>query len=281
MRARVAAQPKPAGIRKEETYRVQVLDRALTIINALAARKQDMGLADLAAAVGIHKSTVHRIVITLERERILDRHPQTGNYRLGLRLFELGSAAVSRFDIRERGRRHLEKLVYDTEETGHLCVMDQGEVLYLDKLEPTRSVRLSCTIGHRNPVHCTAVGKAMMSWMPEYEVDAIIRKRGLAKFTSRTLITPAELKSDLRVCHERGYAIDDEEHEEGVRCIAAPVMDHFGYPTAALSVSSPSFRITHAKVPVLAEFVCKAAMALSSEWGYTPKQPEVLAEAAG
>jgi DNA-binding IclR family transcriptional regulator len=276
----VKTQVKTAPEQKRETYKVQVLDRAVAIIDAIAAKKQDMSLAELAVTVNIHKSTVHRIVMILERERILDRHPETGSYRLGLRLFELGSAAVARFDVRERGRRHLEKLVYDTEETGHLCVMDKGEVLYLDKLEPTRSVRLSCTIGHRNPAHCTAVGKAMMSYMPEYEVDAILNKRGMAKFTSKTLVTPAELKNDLRICRERGYAIDDEEHEEGVRCVAAPVMDHFGYPTAALSLSAPSFRITHAKVPILAEFVCKAAMALSREWGYTPTQPEELVEAA-
>jgi DNA-binding IclR family transcriptional regulator len=263
---------KVASKKTRTPYRVQVLDRSLAILNALASTREDASLARIAEMVGVHKSTVHRIVLTLERERIIERHPETGHYRLGLRLFELGSLAVARFDIRDRGRIHLEKLVYDTEETGHLCVMDQGEVLYLDKLEPARSVRLSSSIGRRNPAHCTAVGKAIMAWMPESEVDAIIRKHGLARFTSKTLITPAELKSDLRVTRDRGYAIDDEEHEDGVRCVAAPVMDHFGLATAALSVSAPSFRITMAKVPVLAQSVSRAALDLSREWGFHPQE---------
>ena len=268
--------PKPLAT----GYRVQVLERSLAILNALANSHQDASLAEIAATVRLHKSTVHRILMTLERERIVEKHPETGHYRLGLRLFELGSIAVSRFDIRERGRLHVEKLVYDTEETVHLCVMDQGEVLYIDKLEPARSVRLSSSIGRRNPAHCTAVGKAMMAFMPEHEVDAIIRKHGLQRFTSKTVVTPAELKSDLKICRERGYAIDDEEHEEGVRCVAAAVMDHFGSPTAALSVSAPSFRITLAKVPMLAEFVCKASAELSREWGYAPREEKRVARAA-
>jgi IclR family acetate operon transcriptional repressor len=135
---------------------------------------------------------------------------------------------------------------------------------------------MSSTIGRRNPAHCTAVGKAIMACLPEYEVDTIIKKHGLPRFTPKTLVTPAELKSDLKVCRQRGYAIDDEEHEEGVRCVAAPVMDHFGFPTAALSLSAPSFRITIAKVPMLAEFVCRAAMALSREWGYVPKEDQLM-----
>ena len=275
------SQRKPVSKQTRSPYRVQVLDRSLAILNALAASREDASLAEIAGKVGIHKSTVHRIVMTLERERIIEKHPETGHYRLGLRLFELGSIAVARFDIRDRGRAHLEKLVYDTEETGHLCVMDQGEVLYLDKLEPARSVRLSSSIGRRNPAHCTAVGKAIMSYKPESEVDAIVKKHGLPRFTHKTLVTPAELKSDLRLCRQRGYAIDDEEHEEGVRCVAAAVMDHFGIPTAALSVSAPSFRITLAKVPLLADFVCRASMALSREWGYVPKEDQrVMAEAA-
>ncbi|HWR15351.1 MAG TPA: IclR family transcriptional regulator [Terriglobales bacterium] len=272
---------KKSVSKRDDPYRVQVLDRSLAILNALASKHDDLSLADIAAMVHLHKSTVHRIVMTLERERIVEKHPETGHYRLGLRLFELGSIAVARFDIRDRGRIHLEKLVYDTEETGHLCVMDQGEVLYLDKLEPARSVRLSSSIGRRNPAHCTGVGKAIMAWMPEREVDAIIRKHGLPRFTPKTLVTPAELKSDLKICRQRGYAIDDEEHEEGVRCVAAPVMDHFGYPIAALSVSAPSFRITLAKVPMLAEFVCKASATLSREFGYAPREMSLgLAKAA-
>ncbi len=251
-------------------YRVQVLDRAVAIVNALANVREDASLAELSELVHFHKSTVHRLVMVLERHRIIDRDPKTGRYRLGLKLFELGSAAVARFNVRDRARRHLEHLMYHTDETVHLCVLDQGEVLYLDKMEPTRSVRLSSSIGRRNPVHCTAVGKAILACLPEQEVDDIIRRHGLPRFTTRTITTPAEFKAELRSVREKGYAVDDEEHEDGVRCVAVVVLDHENHPAAAISVSAPSFRITMEKVPMLAEAVKEAAQTLSLEWGHQP-----------
>jgi len=261
-------------------YRVQVLDRAVAIINALANVREDASLAELSELVHFHKSTVHRLVMVLERHRVIDRDPRTGRYRLGLRLFELGSAAVARFNVRDRARRHLENLMYHSDETVHLCVLDQGEVLYLDKMEPTRSVRLSSSIGRRNPVHCTAVGKAILACLPDPEVDDIIRRHGLARYTARTITTPAEFKAELRAVRERGYAVDDEENEDGVRCVAAVVLDHESRPAAAISVSAPSFRITMEKVPMLAEVVKEAAQALSLEWGHQPASIREISQKA-
>src|SRR5207247_10415283 len=135
---------------KSSPYKVQVLDRALAIIDALSAAEEDMSLAELSEKVKLHKSTVHRLVTILEGYRIIERDPRTGQYHLGLRLFELGTIAISRFNIRERARPHLEQLLYDVEETVHLCALDAGEVLYVDKLEPSRSVRMASRIGMRN-----------------------------------------------------------------------------------------------------------------------------------
>jgi DNA-binding IclR family transcriptional regulator len=249
-------------------YRVQVLDRALAIIEALAHMREEASLAEIAALVKVHKSTVHRLIMSLEKHRLIDRDAKTGHYRLGLRLFDLGALAASRFDIRHRARPYLEKLLYNANETVHLCVLDDGEMLYLDKIEPKRSVRLSCTVGRRNPVHCTGVGKAVLAWLAEEEIDEIIHQRGLRRFTPKTLTTPAELKADLKLTRERGYALDDEEHEEGVRCIAAMVRDYTGQPAAAISTSAPSFRLPMEKVPILAPLVCATAQAVSLEWGY-------------
>ena len=144
-------------------YRVQVLDRAFAIIDALADTREDASLAEIAAIVKMHKSTVHRLMMNLERHRLVDRD-QTGHYRLGMKLYDLGIRAFSRFDIRHRARPHLEKLMYNTEETVHLCILDDGEMLYVDKVEPRRSIRMSSTVGRRNAVHCTAVGKADYKW---------------------------------------------------------------------------------------------------------------------
>jgi DNA-binding IclR family transcriptional regulator len=151
-------------------------------------------------------------------------------------------------------------------------------MLYLDKMEPNRSVRMSSTIGRRNPVHCTAVGKAIAANLPENEVDAIIGQHGMRRFTSKTLTTPGDLKAELRLVRERGYAVDDEENEDGVRCVAAVVKDYAGRPAAAISVSSPSFRLPLEKTVPLAQLVCDTAQALSHECGYRPApSPELPA----
>lgn len=264
--------------RKTESspYKVQVLDRALAIIDALTNVREDASLAELSEKVQLHKSTVHRLASILERHRIVERDAQTGRYRLGLRLFELGTIAMARFNIRDRAHPHLERLLYEVDETVHLCAMDGGEVLYLDKIEPARSVRMASRIGRRNPAHCTSVGKAVMAYLPESEVDDILRQHGLRRMTAKTITTPAELKAELKAIHDRGYSIDNEENEEGVRCIGAAVLDHSGHPIAAVSVSAPSFRLPMEKVPVAAESVCRAARALSEELGFpavTKREP--------
>ena len=251
-------------------YKVQVIDRALAIIDALANARDDASLADLAEKVKLHKSTAHRLTSILERHRMVERDPESGRYRLGLRLFELGSIVMGRFNIRDRAHPHLERLLYEVNETVHLCTLDGGEVLYLDKMEPVRSVRMASRIGHRNPAHCTSVGKAMLAFLPESETDDILRQHGLKRFTAKTITTPAELKAQLKTIREKGYSIDNEEIEEGVRCIGAPVLDHTGRPIAAISVSAPSFRLPMDKVPAAAAAVSRAAQALSAEMGHQP-----------
>ena len=255
---------------EQSPYKVQVLDRALAILDTLANGREDVSLAELAEKVKLHKSTVHRLTSILERHRIVERDTQTGRYRLGLRLFELGSLAIGRFNIRDRARPHLEKLLYQVDETVHLCAMDAGEVIYLDKIEPVRSVRMSSRIGRRNTAHSTSVGKAIMAFLPESEVDDILRQHGMKRTTAKTITTPAELKVDLKRTRERGYSIDNEENIEDVRCVGAPVFDHNGRPIAAISVAAPSFRLPLDKVPVVAESVVRAARALSEESGYQP-----------
>jgi DNA-binding IclR family transcriptional regulator len=248
-------------------YRVQVLDRAIAILDALAGGREELPLAEIARRVGVHKSTVHRILTSLEQHRLADQNERTGCYRLGSHLVSLANAALAQFDIRNRAKPYLEKVLYDTEETVHLCILDQGEVLYLDKVDSSRSIRMTSAIGRRNAAHCTAVGKAMMAWLPEEEIDAIIRQHGLVRFTSKTITTPMELKAELKRVREHGYGVDDEEHEEGVRCVGAAVLDHTERPVAAISASAPSFRLPLEKIPLIARSVCQAAEELSRELG--------------
>jgi DNA-binding IclR family transcriptional regulator len=251
-------------------YKVQVLDRVLSIIDALTKVREDASVAELAERVKLHKSTAHRLLSILERHRIVERVSETGRYRLGLRLFELGTIAMDRFNIRDRARPYLESLLEELNETVHLCALDAGEVLYLDKIEPARSVRMASRIGHRKPVHCTAVGKAILAHLSEAEQDSILQLHGLPRVTPKTITTAVELKAEFKAIRERGYALDNGETEMGLRCIGAVILDYSGHPVAAVSVSAPSFRLTMDKVPDLAGPVVRVARALSEELGYRP-----------
>jgi DNA-binding IclR family transcriptional regulator len=246
---------------------VQVLERALGLLNTLAEAQGELSLMELCERIKLHKSTVHRLISVLEQSRFVEK-TSSGKYRLGLKLFELGSRAVAGLDLRERSRPHLERLAFETNETVHLCVLDEGEVLYLDKVEPDRSVRLSSSVGRRNPAHCTAVGKAIMAFLAESEVDSVIQHHGLRPFTKHTIITPAALKAELQEVRQVGYAKDWEEHEEGVKCLGAPVFDYSGKAVAAISLSGPAFRITDKSLNVFATAVKSACAALSADLGW-------------
>jgi DNA-binding IclR family transcriptional regulator len=245
-----------------------VLDRALAVLEILSQDGPDLSLAQISEKLKLHKSTAHRLTMVLERYKLIEKNSISGRYRLGLKLFELGTKAVSQLDLRERARPFLERVVLETGETVHLCIMDDTEVVYLDKVEPARSVRMASSVGRRNPAYCTAVGKAMMAHLSDAEVEAIVRKQGLKPLTGNTISTLYELKAELGKIRKRGYAIDDEENEEGVRCVGCVVQDHVGEPVAAISISGPAFRVTKEKVEHLAKPVVAAAGSLSHTLGF-------------
>jgi len=234
----------------------------------LSAQGPDLALGEISDSLQLHKSTVHRLVMVLERHKLIERNPTNGHYRLGLKLFELGTKAIAQLDLRDRSRRYLERLVLETSETVHLCLLDDSEVVYLDKVEPERSVRMATSVGRRNPAHCTAVGKAMMAYLAPAQVEAIVRKQGMRAMTANTITTLLELKKELSAIRERGYAVDNEEIEEGVRCVGCVVRNFSGEPVAAVSISGPAFRLTQEKVPILATAVMTAAHDLSRELGF-------------
>jgi IclR family transcriptional regulator, KDG regulon repressor len=253
---------------QDSQYRVQVLDRALLLLEILANHNGECALADIAKEASLHKSTVHRIISSLEQHRFVLRSVENGRYMLGLKLFELGTKAMGARFLREHARPHLSRVMFETGETVHLCIFDNGEVLYVDKIEPQKSVRMSSAVGLRSAAYCTAVGKAVLAHLGADEVSEIVRRFGMSRRTSRTITTTAELLAELDVVRRRGYAIDDEENEEGVRCIGAAVLDQSGRPVAAISVSGPAFSVTREKTKLLARPVVTAAHLLSTDLGF-------------
>jgi DNA-binding IclR family transcriptional regulator len=249
------------------TYKVQALDRAFAVLDLLGESETPLGLAQVASSLQLHKSTAHRFLMVLERHRMVER-TSTGKFRLGLRLFDFGNRAIEQYDLRDRAQPHLRRLVAETEETAHLCVLEASRVIYIDKIEPARSVRMITRVGASNPIHCTSVGKAILAFLPDDKITEIVKKIRFERFTHRTIATTEALRTELEKTRRRGYAVDDEEFEEGLRCIAVPLLDAQRQPVAAVSISGPSFRVTAQKLPAIANHLLQCVRGVSMDMGY-------------
>jgi DNA-binding IclR family transcriptional regulator len=205
--------------------------------------------------------------MVLERHRMVER-TTSGKFRLGLRLFDFGNRAIEQYDLRDRAQPHLRRLVAETEETAHLCILEGTHIIYIDKIEPSRSVRMITRIGASNPVYCTSVGKAILAFLPEEKIAEIVRKTRFERFTHRTIATPEALRTEIEKTRRRGYAVDDEELEEGLRCIAVPLLDAQRLPVAAVSISGPSFRVTAQKLPAIANHLLQCVRGISVDMGF-------------
>ena len=249
------------------TYRVQVLERAVDILQVLSEDAHELTAGEVAERLSLHKSTIHRLLTVLDQHRLIRRNAETGRYALGLRLFEFGTRAVRGLQLRDQAQPHLDKLARETGETAHICVYDHGEMVSLAYAEGSRSLRMPATVGRRTPAYCSAVGKAMLAFLPESTLEDVFVRPPRA-CTEKTLVTREALLADLRQVRMRGYAIDNEEIERGLRCVGAPVWNYSGEVAAAVSVAGPAFRITRTRVPGIAREIMAMTRRLSAELGY-------------
>jgi DNA-binding IclR family transcriptional regulator len=247
--------------------RIRTVSRAIRILEYLGAEGQK-NVTELSRSLKLPKSSTFEILSTLETEGIVEKDSDRSLYRLGPRLFELGFKAQAELEIRRVALPVMKSLNEQLDETIHLTVLDNREVLYIDCLESTKRLRTYSVIGVRAPLTCTAVGKAILAHLEADEVDEILRAKGLPVFTDRTLGSRDALLEDLREVRSRGYAVDNMEHEEGVRCIGAPVRDHKGEVFASVSVSGPSQRMSLERIPQVAEMVVRGAQEISRRLGY-------------
>jgi DNA-binding IclR family transcriptional regulator len=246
-----------------------VLDRAFQMLDNLEAHRAGLGLSELAESLNMHKSTAHRLVMVLESNRFVEREAESGKYRLGPRLTQLGMAALSRRDLYSAARPFMTQLVEKTGETAHLGVLRDGEVVSLFNVESGQNLRTPVTVGARSPVHCSSLGKAMLAFLAPPDIEAFLRGRSFPSYTRHTITGSLRLKQDLRDIRTRGYSIDNEEREEGLRCIGAPVYDASGEVTAAISIAGPTVRVTEARIPEVGKAVRDAAELISANLGYT------------
>jgi IclR family KDG regulon transcriptional repressor len=255
-------------IKSSQAYHVQVLDRAFRILDILAESGSGISLTEIVERLQLHKSTAHRLLMVLEASRFVERNSVKGTYHLGSRLMELGLSAVSQLDIYEIAGPHLRTLVSESGETAHLAVLRDGEVVSLVSSESTQTLRTPVTVGNRTPAHCTSLGKAMLAFAAEEDVEEFLRGRTLKAYTRRTITSPIRFRAELKRIRTCGYAIDNEEREVGLRCIGAPVCNSAGEVIAAVSIAGPAFRINEYRIASLASAVMRTAARMSASLGY-------------
>ncbi|CAH1223463.1 HTH-type transcriptional regulator XynR [Paenibacillus plantiphilus] len=247
---------------------IQSVQRALSILEILRNHPDGLGVTEISNRLDVAKSTAFRLLFSLLEEGYVQKDDQTDHYRLGLKLLQLGNEVAKSMDLRRLATPYLKRLVDLTGETTHLAVYEKGEVVYIDKLESSATIRMYSQVGLRAPAHCTGLGKAMLSGLPDEEIDRVIETKGLQKFTETTLITRGQLMEALKEAHRNGYAFDDEEHERGVRCAAAPIFNFENKVIAGISVAGPTTRISQERMRQIGPQVSQIAKEISREMGF-------------
>jgi len=254
-------------------YNIRVLDRAFLILTRLSDGVPRT-LAEISEEIHINTSTTYRLLMTLVSHNFVTRDEQTNQYRLGLSCLELAKAYQDSNNIRRFALPELEKLRDDVKETVHLAVLDNWEVVYLEKLSGLHAIGLmGSRVGGRSPAHCTGLGKAIAAFLNPGEVREHFENNGLDRYTQTTIIDIDELMQHLEMVRQAGYALDKGEHENEVRCVAVPIFDIDKKVVAALSVSGPSGRMEPMEDnPALIEKARQTAQRISSQLGYATER---------
>ena len=253
---------------------VQSIDRVFDIIETLSTHPRGILLTELAAAVSLPKSTVYRLLVSLGDNGYAVKELNSGKYRLTMRLFEIGSRVAGVLDVLVAVRPYLDQLAETTGEVVHMVKRDGNSVIYIYKLDTSSaSVRMTSAVGVRNPMYCTGVGKAILSRLPKAEVRAIWDSTEIKCFTEQTITNYVRMEQEMKRITQEGYALDNEEHELGVRCVAASICDYSDQPLYAVSVSAPSTRMNEQRIKVIAPMVIHVATELSRLLGATLIEP--------
>jgi IclR family acetate operon transcriptional repressor len=257
---------------------VESVKRAFSILRCFSLNRAELGVTEISRELGVHKSTVSRLLSTLESERVVIRNPESGRYRLGVGLLELSGFVTLHADLRRVARSFMNQLAQLTQETVNLAVIEGDEVVNIEHITPFgRRVMNIGWVGRRTPLHASSTGKVLMAYLPRPDLEAILQKP-LVKFTEHTLVELSELQAEMGLIHEQGYATGLEELEIGLNAIAAPIRDHTGRVIAALSTAGPAYRLSKERIKeVLAPLVLDYVKQISLELGYL-EESETTAE---
>jgi DNA-binding IclR family transcriptional regulator len=260
-----------------KTYLVPAIERALRIMEYLANSKRGFSLSEISRNLGFPKSSVHLVLGTLETMGYLQKDAQKGRYSFGLKLVSLSRSALENLDLRQVARPFMQALAQQSGLTVHLAILERGEAVIIEKIEAPGFLKLATWVGRRLDVNCTGVGKALIAFLPDEELDRRINPRTLTRHNDRSIVSIRALKRELLEVRKVGYAFDDEEDEIGLRCVGAAVFDSTGNPVAGLSVAGTVNQIPLERVASLGKKVGEAAATISSNLGFVRGQ---LANAA-
>jgi IclR family transcriptional regulator, KDG regulon repressor len=263
--------PESAPAEKEGTSgRLSSVTSALLVMKAFSAEEVEIGISSLAKRLGLAKSTVHRLAVTLAAEGFLEQNPDTGRYRLGLSLFTLGALARRRMDVSNVSRPLLGVLRDKFQEAATLAILSRTSIMYLHNMESGQAIGIRAYIGDLKPAFCTAEGRVLLAYSQPAVVADVV-KEGLTARTAKTVTEPEAFMRALDEVRLAGFAIDDEESEAGMRCVAAPVRDISGKVIAAVGLAGPTQRLTKKDLRSMASEVVATGEAVSVRLGYRPR----------
>lgn len=256
--------------RKEKSeYIIQAVSHALDLLEQFHDDVDELGVTELSKRLKLHKNNVFRLLATLESRGYIEQNKATENYRLGLKALELGQTFIKQMGLLRQAKPILENMAHACNETCYVAIFKEGHVVYLDMVETDMTVRVVSRVGSRLPSYCTASGKVHMAFMSEDEVNEILPEEQFRTFTDTTIASRTALKKELITIAEQGYAIDNEELDLGVHCVAAPIRDYTRRIVGAISISGPSMRLGEERLTKeLVPLVLAAAKELSTRLGY-------------
>ena len=252
---------------KKHTPASQTVGRIATILRCFTKSEGDLGVMHISRETGLHKSTTSRLLSALNQEGFVEKNTENGKYRLGLGLVNLAGVVLEKQNLRQAAQPHIRNLAESTQETINISIKDGNECINIDSIRSPKSIGYMGRLGRRTPLHCTSTGKVLLTHMHPEQRKTII-SQPLTAFTQHTITDPIKLRIDLAEISDQGYAVSNEEFEEGLVAVAAPIHDHTGEVIAALSISGPSFRMGADSLQAHISNLKESAHLISKELGH-------------
>lgn len=252
----------------KDRYLINSIMRACNVLECLSNDKDGLKTSDLAARLRLDRSTLYRILLSLEKCGFVEKNEKTGVYTVGIAAFEIGNAYLRRMDFIQISKPVMLELSLRAQEAVHIGVLSDTEIVFVDKVDSPRSVGMLCKIGQRAPVYCTALGKVLLANRSEDEVVGIVKAIELKPFNKQTITSKKKFLEELKRVRTQGYAFDHSEHEDDAECIGAPIRDHLGRVIAGISISGPQKKIGTPQEQQFIDWVVEAASLISSKMGY-------------